>query len=170
MIIPTMYYRNIKEINYEKLKKEGIKCLIFDLDNTLASLEEKECSKTLLETICKLKKDFIIAIITNSNKKRTEPYRKALDIDIVSFALKPSTKGLKKIKKKYNLKKAEMVMIGDQFMTDILSGTKFGIKTILVDALQEKDLKITKINRIIENRLINKYQKRNLFERGKYYE
>ena len=56
MIIPTMYYKNINEINYKKLKESGINCLIFDLDNTLALLDEKECSKELLEIISKLKK------------------------------------------------------------------------------------------------------------------
>lgn len=34
--LPDMYKKNIFDINYDKLKKKGIKCLIFDLDNTLA--------------------------------------------------------------------------------------------------------------------------------------
>ena len=82
-----------------------MKAVIFDLDNTLALLDEKECSKELLEIISKLKKNFLVAIITNSNSKRTEPYKKVLDIDVISSALKPFTKGLRKIKKKYNLEK-----------------------------------------------------------------
>ena len=32
---PTMYKKNIFDIDYEQLKKKGIKCLVFDLDNTL---------------------------------------------------------------------------------------------------------------------------------------
>ena len=86
------------------------------------------------------------------------------------MALKPLPKNLRKIKKKYNLKKKEMVMVGDQIVTDILSGNLFNIMTILVDPLGEKDLKITYFNRKIENRIVNYYQKRGLFERGKYYE
>ena len=94
----------------------------------------------------------------------------ALDVPVISMAMKPLTKGLRQISRKYHLKKEEMVMIGDQLITDILSGTKYGIQTILIDPLGEKDLKITKINRLIENRIINNYQKKGLFERGKYYE
>ena len=30
---PTKYYKNIYSIDYNKLKKLGIKCLVFDLDN-----------------------------------------------------------------------------------------------------------------------------------------
>ena len=63
-----------------------------------------------------------------------------------------------------------MVMIGDQIVTDILAGNRYKIKTILVDALGEKDLKITKLNRFIENKIVKRYQKKGLFERGKYYE
>ena len=63
-----------------------------------------------------------------------------------------------------------MVMIGDQIVTDIISGTNFKIKTILVDPLGVKDLKITNLNRKIESFIINRYRKRGIFERGKYYE
>ena len=84
--------------------------------------------------------------------------------------MKPFTIGLKKVMKKYDLKKSQMVMIGDQLVTDIKSGIDFGIKSILVDPLGRKDLKITSFNRLIEKRIINNYEKKNLFERGKYYE
>ena len=61
-------------------------------------------------------------------------------------------------------------MIGDQIVTDILSGNKFRIMTILVDPLGKKDLKITGLNRQIEAKIVRHYQKRGVFERGKYYE
>ena len=41
--------------------------------------------------------------------------------------------------------------------------------TILVDPLGKKDLKITGLNRAIETKIIKYYNKRGLFERGKYY-
>ena len=55
-----------------------------------------------------------------------------------------------------------MCMIGDQLITDILGANKFGIYTVLVDPLGEKDLKITTFNRFIEHKnlyaMINMYQ------------
>lgn len=167
---PTIYCKDIFSINYKKLKKAGIKCLIFDLDNTLALIEEKKCPEKTKDLIKKLQKDFIIFIISNNTKKRIEPYKRDLGIDAVSLAMKPLTKGLRKIKKAYNLKKKEMVMIGDQIVTDIISGNNFNIKTILVDPLGKKDLKITGLNRKIESWIINRYRKRGIFERGQYYE
>ena len=43
------------------------------------------------------------------------------------------------------------------------------IKTILVDPLGEKDLRITGLNRKVEARIVKHYEKRGIFERGKYY-
>lgn len=166
---PTIYKKNIFDINYKKLKKEGITCLVFDLDNTLALLEDKECPENTKALIKKLQEDFLVFIISNNSKKRIEPYQKELGVYAVSRAMKPLTFGLNKIRFLHHLKKKEMVMIGDQILTDVLSGNNFHIKTILVDPLGEEDLKITGLNRKIESKIINRYQKRGVFERGNYY-
>lgn len=166
---PDMYKKNIFEIDYEKLKDKGIKCLIFDLDNTLGLLENEKCPLKTKKLLKELQKDFLILISSNNTNKRIKPYLKDLGIGGVAFSLKPLTYGLRKIKRDYRLKKKEMVMIGDQIVTDILSGNRFKIMTILVDPLGEKDLKITGLNRAIEAKIIKYYKKRGLFERGKYY-
>ncbi len=166
---PDMYKKDIFEIDYQKLKDKGIKCLIFDLDNTLGLLEHERCPVKTKKLLKGLQKDFLILISSNNTKKRIKPYLKDLGIGGVAFSLKPLTRGLRKIKRDYGLKKKEMVMIGDQIVTDILSGNKFKIMTILVDPLGKKDLKITGLNRAIETRIIKYYNKRGLFERGKYY-
>ena len=62
-----------------------------------------------------------------------------------------------------------MCIIGDQIVTDVLAGNRYHIKTILVDPLGEKDLRITGLNRKVEARIVKHYEKRGIFERGKYY-
>ena len=166
---PSIYKKNIFEINYKQLKDEGIQCLIYDLDNTLGLISHKNCPDETKELIKKLQKDFIVVISSNNTKKRLKPYLKELGIDGVSWSMKPSIRGLMIIKSKYKLKKKEMCIIGDQIVTDVLAGKRFHIKTILVDPLGEKDLKITGLNRKIEAKIVKRYEKRGLFERGKYY-
>ncbi|MBR2678679.1 MAG: YqeG family HAD IIIA-type phosphatase [Bacilli bacterium] len=167
---PKIYQKNIFDINYKELKTEGIKCLIFDLDNTLGLISHKNCPDDTKELINKLKKDFIVIIISNNTRKRLKPYLEELGIDGVAWSMKPSIKGLIRVKAKYKLKKKEMCIIGDQIVTDVLAGNRYHIKTILVDPLGEKDLKITGLNRKIESRIVKHYEKRGIFERGKYYE
>lgn len=167
--IPSMYRKDIFSIPYDQLKDDGIKCLIFDLDNTLALLEDRECPVRVKELIDRLKEDFFVLIITNNIRRRVIPYENALGIPSISMAMKPLTRGLREVQRRYKFKKNEMVMIGDQIMTDIVSGNKFKIKTILVDPLGQKDLKITSINRYIENRIVKRYSKKGIFRRGNYY-
>ena len=167
---PKMYKKNIFEIDYNKLKEMGIKCLVFDLDNTLGSVEHKKCPRNTKKLIKELQKDFLVLVCSNNFKSRVKPYLEDLGIGGVCFSMKPFTYGLNKIKKQYNLKKKEMCLIGDQIVTDIICGNSFKILNILVDPLTDKDLKITGINRKLEARIIKFYKKRGLFERGKYYE
>lgn len=170
MFRPDIYKKNIFEINYEKLKQEGITCLVFDLDNTLGMMEHKKCPTKVKQLIKKLKEDFLILICSNNMRRRIKPYLKDLGIGGVCWSMKPSTLGLNRIKRLYHVKKKEMCLIGDQMVTDVLAGNRFHIKTILVDPMGKKELKITGINRELEAKIIKRYQKRGVFERGKYYE
>ena len=168
--LPTMYKKSIFDINYSLLKEKGIRCLVFDLDNTLGLIDHKKCPRKTKKLLHELQNDFLILISSNNTKKRLKPYLQELGIGGVAFSFKPLTFGLQKIKKRYHLKKKEMVIIGDQIVTDILAGNRFRIMTILVDPMGEKDLKITGVNRKIEARIVKRYEKYGIFERGKYYE
>ena len=97
---PNIYKKNIYDINYGLLKKEGIKCLIFDLDNTLGLISHKRCPDEAKELIKKLQKDFIVVISSNNTKKRLKPYLNELGIEGTSWSMKPSIKSLIYIKTK----------------------------------------------------------------------
>lgn len=167
---PTMYRKDVFDIDYKKLKDIGITCLVFDLDNTLGLIDQKKCPMKVKKLIKELQEDFLVLIASNNTKRRVAPYLKELGIGGVANSLKPSTRGLSKIKREYHLKKKEMVMIGDQLITDVLSGKRFHIMTILVDPLGKKDLKITGLNRYWEDKIIKRYEKRGEFRRGSYYD
>lgn len=168
--IPTSYYPSIFNINYDNLKTQGIKCLLFDLDNTLGLIDEEVANERAIRLIKKLKKDFIIVIISNNYKKRIEKYIEPFGVDFISFAMKPFTFGLKRIRQKYHLKRGEMAIIGDQLMTDVLAGNSYQISTILVDPLGKKDLKITGINRFLERLVLKRLKRKGYLEKGIYYE
>ena len=168
--IPKMYKKSIYDIDYEKLKKNNIKCLMFDLDNTLLGINTNIPDKDTCNLIKKLKTDFKVFVLSNnSSKKRLNEVSKNLDIEVVGSAMKPFSKGFNKIKNKYNFSKEEMCIIGDQILTDILGGNKYGIYTVLIDPLPIKELKVTGINRFFERIKLKKLEKRGLFKKGEYY-
>ncbi len=170
LFLPTSYYQNVFDINYEKLKKKGIKCILFDLDNTLGLIDESVANNRAINLIKKLKKDFIIIIISNNYKKRIAKYIEPFGVEYISFAMKPFSCGIKKTLKKYNLSNNEIIIIGDQLMTDILLGNFNKIDSVLVDPLGKKDLKITNFNRFLEKKVLKRLKKKGLFEKGIYYE
>ncbi len=169
--IPKMYKKNIYDINYNILKEKNIKCLLFDLDNTLLKVHKEIPKKDVCDLMKKLKKDFKIYIVSNnSSKKRLSLAADKMGISYVRFAMKPFSRGIKKVQKEGNYNKDEMCIIGDQLMTDVLGGNRFGIFTILTDPLSKQELKVTGINRILEKRKLKKLAKKNLLKRGEYYE
>lgn len=168
--IPKEYKKSILDINYEKLKEKGIKCLLLDLDNTLAVVDKKEFNVEIKKKLQEIKKDFKIFIVSNNFHFRIKPFCDKIDTNFISFSMKPLSKGFRKVQRKYGYKKSEICMIGDQLISDILGGNRFGIMTILVDPLSKKDLKITKINRILEKMILKKLEHKGQLERGSYYE
>ncbi len=168
--LPTSYNKNIYCINYKKLKKEGIKCLLFDLDNTCISYKEKEPTKDFINFLNKLTKNgFKVIIFSNASKKRIMPLLK-YKIECNHLSFKPLKINYIKIIKKYNYKKNEVCIIGDQLFTDIYGGNRVGIKTILVDPISNNDLIFTKVLRILERIIIKNATKNGKFIKGEYYD
>lgn len=76
--VPDMYSKDIYSVNYTKLKKQGVKCLLFDLDNTLVEPHTKRPHQRLHDFFDTLKKDFQVIIFSNSRGKRLNLLRKNL--------------------------------------------------------------------------------------------
>jgi len=170
--VPDIYQKSIYHIDYEKLYDNGIKCLLFDLDNTCAPYKDKEPNKKLIELFETLKDmDFKIIIFSNATKKRIAPFKKALNVDCLARAGKPRKKSFLKILRMFNYKLSDVAIIGDQLYKDILGGNKVGITTILVNPMSLDDMIITKyIFRPLERRKYKSLAKAGLLKRGQYYE
>ena len=168
--IPDMYAENIFEINYEKLKNNDIKCILFDLDNTISPAKEVILSPQIKELFDELKNSFRVIIFSNNFPKRVSVFGNYYDVDIAYLSLKPNSYKYHYILRKYNYKKNQVAAIGDQLLTDIYGGNKMGFTTILVNPICEIDEKETFINRQIEKRLFKYFKKKNLFDKGKYYD
>lgn len=167
---PTIYQSSIFAIPYQKLKERGICLLIFDLDNTIALIDQGEVDKKTEKLFCRLQRDFQLVIISNNNYDRVQPYAEKLQCDFVSSALKPLKRGYKKIMKKYDVCKEQMCMIGDQLITDIYGGNRMTGCTVLVDPLGKKDLKISTLNRMLERIIFRHFERTDQMKKGVYYE
>ncbi len=171
MFVPDIYQKSIYDIDYKKLKKNGIKCLIFDLDNTIAPVNVKSPNKKVKDLMADLKElKFKLLIVSNTTKKRVEPFKDILCIDSSYFSLKPLKRKYIKIAKVYKFKENEIACIGDQLLTDIWGANRMGYTSILVNPIGTLDFALTKVNRIIETTIYNRLEKKELFKKGRYYE
>lgn len=170
MYVPDMYKKSIYDINYDVLKEKGIKCLLFDLDNTLVPYNIKEINDKLSKLFAELKQNFKIIIFSNSPIARVKFFKEALEVDGVGFAKKPRRKNFQNILNKYKLEEDEVAIIGDQLNTDIIGGNKVGITTILINPVSKKDPFWVKPERFYERRIMKKLKDHDLFFKGRYYE
>ncbi len=169
--IPDIYQKSIYDVDYKSLKNRGIKCIIFDLDNTIAPVNIPIPDKEIKDLFSDLDYlGFKLIIMSNANKSRVEPFKEKLNVDSCCLSNKPLKKKYKKIVSIYGFKDNEIACIGDQLLTDILGANKMGFLSILVNPISTIDYKITKFNRLIEKKIFNILAKKNLFKVGKYYE
>lgn len=169
--VPDIYQKNIYTIDYAQLYSRGIRCLLFDLDNTLATIYEKKPTIEVMNLISELKNmGFRIIIFTNSPSKRAEPFKNTLEVDCCPLACKPFSKKFLSIINIYGLKFSEIAIIGDSMMDDIFGGNKIGITTVLIEQLGPKEYFLAGIKRKSEKKIIKKLRDRGLFTKGNYYE
>lgn len=169
--VPDVYQKSIFTIDYQKLKQNGIKCLLFDLDNTLVPYTTKSIDDRVIDLIQNLKEHkFTPILFSNSPKKRVQKYMDQLGIEGCWSARKPMIKKFLETINKHEFNISEVAIIGDQLLTDIKGGNKAGITTVLITPIGKKDMIFTYFHRFMERGIVRKMSKKNLFFRGKYYE
>lgn len=153
--LPDIRVRSAYDLPYSLLKEKGIKVLLFDMDNTLASFYEtfedvKDKAKTLKDE-CQ-RNGFQIAIASNGQGKRVRNFAKKLSVPFYPMLMKPFSFKLKRILKEEGWKRGEVALIGDQLMTDFKAAKGAHIYFILSDKITGKEPFFTRFNRLFEKK------------------
>lgn len=148
---PTWMVDVIYNVTPAQLKAQGIKAVLTDLDNTLIAWNNPEGTTQLREWLTALEQAEIpLIVVSNNSEERISKAVAPLGAKYVARALKPLTRGINQAITELNLTKNDVVMVGDQLMTDIWAANNAGVKSILVKPLIETDQWNTRINRFIE--------------------
>lgn len=160
-LYPKLYLNNVKEITIELLKKNNIKGLILDIDNTLIDFDKnmlvgaKEWCEDLKSHGIKM------CILSNTNKvHKVKKIADILELKYLYFAHKPNKKGFKKSKEILGLNEENIAVVGDQIFTDVLGGNRSKMFTILTKPIDTRDIWLTRLKRPFEKVVIKRYIKK----------
>lgn len=116
-------FTQFEDVTPALLKKEGVKLLLCDLDNTLRLHSEKEPADELAKWVASCRKagTKIVIISNNGRKKMMKKFCEPLGIDCVWWAKKPMSKKLTETMIKFKTSPEDTVMLGDKWSTDVLA-------------------------------------------------
>ena len=162
---PSIFLKNFDDFDTTLLKLNNIKLFICDLDNTLAPHFTFRPTNKAIKFVDKIKKLGIkFYIVSNNRKSRVERFCQYIKPDgYVSFSMKPSIRKIKAIMKKNKVSPSETIMMGDQFLIDILAANRIGCKSILVLPLVEQQRnKSNKFINFLDKLIYSKLQLNNM--------
>ena len=164
-ICPGLYVPAVTDIDLIALRDQGIRALLVDLDNTIANLGGSEVRVPIAEWIQRAKDlDIFVCIVTNAAfSARVAEIAKRLDVAFLTKAVKPRRVGLRYVMDNLGLVPSQMVMIGDQLFTDVLSGNRLGALTILVDPLTSTRFITGQFLRLFERPLLAWLKREGMF-------
>ena len=163
--IPTKIALSVFDINYNELYASGKRIILFDLDNTLISYYEDEPNEKLIDFgNMLLSIGFKVYVLSNNKGNRIIKFMSKFPATGAGYSMKKPFKS--KIMKFLDWNGIrdykEIVMIGDQLVTDILCANNVGVDSILVKSISRDSEKFyTVINRLREPLIIKRFAKCN---------
>ena len=141
--MPDFAVEAVYDLTVPSLQAQGIKAVLVDLDNTLIAWNNPDGTPEMKQWLHDLRDAGIRVIVdSNNTKKRVQRAVEKFGID--------------RAMKEFHYEKNEVVMVGDQLMTDIRAAHRAGIRSILVKPLVQHDSIKTQINRARERRVMRK--------------
>lgn len=155
---PNEYYRSTYEIPFECLYKEGIRGVLFDIDNTLVAhgIGADEKVKQLFTELDKIGMKY--CLISNNKQARVTEFNKDIQAPFIYDAQKPFIKNYKKAMSLIGTTTENTIFVGDQLFTDIWGAKRTGIHSILVQPIHPREEIQIVIKRYLEKCVLKNYK------------
>ena len=159
ILFPNDYIESIFSLDVFQLKKDGIKGIIFDIDNTLVEhgADASEKAIQLFQTLKEI--GFQLCLISNNGKERVERFNKEIGVNYIYKAHKPAKKNYIKAMELMKTSVKETVFVGDQLFTDVYGANRVGMYSFLVKPISPKEEIQIVIKRRLERIVLHYYKK-----------
>ena len=134
---PKMIVDSVNEIeinDIKKLKEQGFKAIILDVDQTIRKYKRKipQANKEWLE---KLREELKVIVVSNAYDKNIEMFFNEKGIPYIGYAAKPLKKSFVNACKLLDVKPEEVIVIGNSLLADIYGGNRNNMSTIKVNSV-----------------------------------
>ena len=138
-LYPGEYLDSTYSIGFDKLRKNGYRGVIFDIDNTLVphGAPADERAVALFSHLREL--GFSCILLSNNKEPRVKSFAEQVGALYIFKAGKPKKSGYLRAMEKMNTNKNDTIFMGDQIFTDVCGANLAGIRTILVKPIQPKE-------------------------------
>lgn len=160
-LIPDLICDSVRQIPFEAFEKQGVRLVIFDIDNTLVSYETPIPDDALREFLLSFEKRGVrVALVSNNSPERVEIFNRSLGFFVVSDAHKPLKRALKPVFEHFSIPSDQVLLVGDQLLTDVFAARLFGIRAVLVSPIQPKENSFFRFKRFLEKPFIWAYYRK----------
>ena len=149
--IPFAHAQSIYEIPANFYLNNGVKLLLIDLDNTLDSYRLYKPTERAANIIKAIKETGVqTVIVSNNREKRVKGYADEAGVECIFSAHKPFSRRIRNFLKEKGVSSDEVMLVGDQLMTDVLAAKGAHIRVLLTEKIVKEDQWTTHINRLFD--------------------
>lgn len=147
------------EIDYEGLYGQGIRGVIFDVDNTLVphGAPADERAVALFERLREIGYDAVL--LSNNKEPRVKNFNEQVKAKYIFKAGKPGRAGYEKAMEMMKTDISTTIFVGDQLFTDVWGAKRLGIQNYLVKPIHPKEEIQIVLKRFLEKIVLYFYKK-----------
>ena len=133
LITPEYVFKDVTHITPEWLAQKGIRALVLDIDNTLTADRSQELPEEVAGWLEAMRRAGVkLTIVSNGAEKRVRPFAEKLGLAYLYRSVKPLPFALGVARRRMQVKRGEMAMVGDQLYADRMAAALYGIPGLMV--------------------------------------
>ena len=135
--LPKIIAPKLTDLTPELLRARKIRLLMLDFDNTIVPYTTNVPTPEMTAWLDDMNnlEDIQLCIVSNSHKDRVPRFCKERGLACITYARKPSGKGIRECLRKFGIPASEAALVGDQIYTDVLGANSAGVTSILINAI-----------------------------------
>ncbi|MBR2615994.1 MAG: YqeG family HAD IIIA-type phosphatase [Clostridia bacterium] len=168
LLVPDLICDRVTDVPFDDFVRQGVKAVVFDIDNTLVSYDTPTPPRAIRDLLLSFDSLGIrVALVSNNSPDRVRIFNESLGLFAVPDAHKPLKRALRPVLEQFGLRGEELLLVGDQLLTDVLAARLHGAYAAVVQPIKKKENRFFRFKRFLEKPFVRIYYKRKKKENAK---